>query len=289
MKIFCTVPYLRESENWHIYWASIQTNKARNLRHSYLSAYSKINSCDHGLTDVGSSSSHKAAKHQNMSKCANWQTADCLWMGDLDSVAVRECAYSRTQACRTVAVRIGEQELMRRVTDGAACLCQQSAEVQKTVWLGAKRLREARWRERELGAGDDGKCQMLLSRTGLISTQTALHLGGDPCRSTTLPPLTHQISKSTSRRLHTFILFSFFFLNKQDLPGEFKINWGKINCLFHCLTKQSTAILYLFLQFVMICGCISPGLIILHCRGWQRKRVALTAFKLWYSDRQIDT
>ena len=60
-----------------------------------------------------------------------------------------------------------------------------STELWKTVWLWElTRLREPRWGDRaSRGAGVDGKCQTPLRRTSLISTQTALHLGDDPCLS----------------------------------------------------------------------------------------------------------
>lgn len=152
-----------------------------------------------------------------MSKCANWQTLDCLRVGNFDSVDVCECAYARVCACLTTAAGItAQQELMRQVTDGAACLCQQYG--RQSGWELS--ICESPGEEGER-VGVDGKCQTLLRGTSLISTQTALHLSLAPrwwpLPLTPLPPLTPWQTKSTSRHLH-----SFFY--KQKLPEKRKIN-----------------------------------------------------------------
>lgn len=159
-----------------------------------------------------------------MSKCANWQTLDCLRVGNFDSVDVRVCVYVRARACMTIAVGItAQQELMRRVTDGAACLCQQTME--DSLVAGAKRLREPRWGERAsrepVLMGNVKRCS-----GGRVWLTPRLHCttAVTPASHTAPhPPPTPWITKSTLRHLHLF------FFNKQKDPEKLQINqrWTK--------------------------------------------------------------
>lgn len=77
----------------------------------------KINSSDRG-GNLSAVFTHAAGRHD---ECANWQTLDSLQVGNFESYA--RCVYGRAHEGITA-----QQELMRRMTDGAACLCQHSME-----------------------------------------------------------------------------------------------------------------------------------------------------------------
>ncbi len=137
-------------------------------------------------------------------------------------------------------------------------------------------------REREPGAGVDGKCQKLLQRMSLISTQAALLLSDDPC-------LSHPSSSdSLNNKIH-LQTSSFAVFNKQKLPEKLQINQGGTKSLYDrfiksCQTISHWALMPTFIIIFIRCLCLSSGLIILRGRGFclcplREKCWALTCIK----------
>lgn len=159
---FCTVNYLWQ---WKpMYLLSFSQLKCMGEKKSLI--MSKTATSDHRVVEIER-------------ECVKWQTVRRPRVENLDSLDL--CVYVRTRGCTTAAVSVAEQELMRRVSDRAACLCQQGVEDRLVGSSTSERSQVKSEGERDLEAAVDGKCQILVRRKSLISTQTALRLGDDPC------------------------------------------------------------------------------------------------------------
>lgn len=153
--------------------------------------------------------SSETSKHVKMCKLTNTRLHP-EW-GSSSTRRMYECAYARARACWTTAEGIAaQQELMRRVTDGAACLCQHSME-DSLAESGVSEEAEERGREPVL-MGNVKRCSGVR-----VWLAPRLH------RTSALTPVSHtltpRITKSTSRRLHPASC-------QAHVPEKLQINQG---------------------------------------------------------------